>query len=55
MIMNMADKSFEVQNVEASELEDYMNDLAEEGRSLYNLFPIQARGEPWVTVISYVP
>lgn len=55
MIMNMTSKSFEVQNVKVSELEGYLNDLAEEGRFLYNIFPLQSRGEPWLTVISYVP
>ena len=55
MIMNMADKIFEVENIKVAELEEYMNDLAEEGRFLYNIFPLQSRGEPWLTVISYAP
>jgi hypothetical protein len=55
MIMNMADKSFEVQNVEVSELEEYLNDLAEEGGTLYNVFPRQSQGATWFTVISYAP
>tara|TARA_R110000772_G_scaffold111022_1_gene214730 strand:- start:36 stop:332 length:297 start_codon:yes stop_codon:yes gene_type:complete len=54
MIMNMADKIFEVENIKVAELEEYMNDLAEEGRFLYNIFPLQSRGEPWLTVISYI-
>jgi hypothetical protein len=55
MMMNMADKLFQVENIKVSELEEYMNDLAEEGRALYNVFPLQAQGAHWFTVISYVP
>ena len=51
MIMNMTAKSFEVQNMEASELEGYLNDLAEEGRTLYNVYGDGLR----FTVISYAP
>ena len=51
MIMDMTAKSFEVQNVEVSELEGYLNDLAEEGRTLYNVYGDGLR----FTVISYAP
>ena len=51
MIMNMTAKSFEVQNVEVLELEEYLNDLAEEGRTLYNVY---GDGLSF-TVISYAP